>query len=112
MVKPAVKSVADPNVIIIMKNYGDENRVVELLFPHKFSERGVGPEDFDQLRSRLEVFLLKKIKELFSAVGIDYCKAKFEAIFRRSQDFQNSDDNNKTSVRAFIKAMQELHHLE
>lgn len=60
--KPGLKSVADSNVSLkyscllnFMQNYGDEPDAVGLLFPQRFSEMGVGNNDFDVLRPKEQV---------------------------------------------------------
>ena len=48
---PNNRSIADPN------NYGNEPQVIQLLFPDKFSNRGLSQEDFNEPRSKQEVCL-------------------------------------------------------
>ena len=71
-------SVADPN------NYGDEPQVIELLFPEKFTFRGLDQGDFNELRCKND------IKAIFKSVGIEYGKGKFEGVYMRAQEKVNS----------------------
>jgi EF-hand domain-containing family member B len=50
--QPECASIADPN------NYGNEPQVIQLLFPEKFSNRGLSQEDFNAPRSKEQVAAL------------------------------------------------------
>jgi len=71
--QPKNVSVADPN------NYGTEPQVIELLFPEKYTNRGLSQEDFNELKTKQE------IKNIFKNVGINYRPGKFEGIYMRAQ---------------------------
>jgi len=97
--KPSMRSVADAN------NYGDEPASVGLLFPQRFSEMGVGNQDFEALRPK------EQIRKMFANIGYAYKPGKFEGIFMRAQQLCGSD-TDEVSVRAFIQAIKEMDHLE
>ncbi|EGR29619.1 hypothetical protein IMG5_152210 [Ichthyophthirius multifiliis] len=99
IMKPQVKSIADPN------NYGDEKPAVNLLFPQKYHYMGVDEQDFLLKRNKQE------IKEIFKSIGFDYKAGKFEGIYRRALEFQNTNDE-KVSIKNFMQAIQEMHHIE
>eukprot|EP01017_Pseudomicrothorax_dubius_P051579 TRINITY_DN9962_c0_g1_i10.p1 TRINITY_DN9962_c0_g1~~TRINITY_DN9962_c0_g1_i10.p1 ORF type:complete len:417 (-),score=103.13 TRINITY_DN9962_c0_g1_i10:52-1302(-) len=97
--KPKAKSVADPN------NYGDEASAVQLLFPQKFAELGISPEDFKKLRPKEE------IRDIFSSIGILYKPGKFEGIFLRAREIDGAE-YEEASVRGFLQAVSEMHNVE
>lgn len=75
-----------------IKNYGDEKPAVALLFPEKYSDRGLGEQDFLRLRSKNEVYKysqLGQIKSIFESIGYKYGAGKFEAIFSRAKQIVN-----------------------
>ncbi len=47
--QPNIIGLADPN------NYGNEPQVIELLFPEKYSNRGLSQDDFNLPKSKAEV---------------------------------------------------------
>ena len=92
------KSVADHN------NYGDEPEAVDLLFPSTFTEMGISEYDFQVPRPREE------IRALFERIGYKYGNGKFYVMYNRAKkEFAQGD---MTNVRAFMIAVQELHHVE
>ena len=99
--KPSFKSVADPNVLPLnlFQNYGDEDRIVDLLFPMKFSEIGVDENDFNLIRAKSE------IRHLFAECGREYPNAEFEAIFRKAEQIGDTEPGY-SSVRAFFYSLQ------
>jgi len=97
--KPNMRSIADPN------NYGDEPNSVGLLFPQRFSDIGVGKDDFEALRPKEE------IRKMFANIGYAYKPGKFEGVFQRAQQICGSYDE-RVSVRAYIQAIKEMDHLE
>ncbi|CAD8058098.1 unnamed protein product [Paramecium sonneborni] len=99
ILKTGMKSVADP------QNYGDEVPAVALLFPEKFSHMGLTEQDFLMLRNK------KDIKQIFESIGIKYGIGKFEGVFKRAKEIQNTFDD-KVSVKAFQLAVQEMHHID
>ncbi|KAM3131622.1 hypothetical protein pb186bvf_016286 [Paramecium bursaria] len=99
VLKKGMKSVADP------QNYGDEIPAVELLFPQKFSHMGLSQEDFLRIRPKRE------IKEIFESIGIKYGIGKFEGVFKRAKEIQNTYDD-KVSVKAYQLAVMEMHEID
>ena len=95
----AKRSVADH------QNYGDEPDAVDLLFPNTFTELGISDFDFSVLRTRDE------IKELFAKIGFTYKIGKFNAMFNRARVIDQSD-RDTCSVRAFMKAVEEMNDIE
>jgi hypothetical protein len=76
-----------------------------LLFPSTHTEIGVSEDDFQQRRSRQD------IKALFEMIGYSYKVGKFNAIYNKSKEICGSLDDS-SSVRAFMTAVQMLHHVE
>ncbi|KAL4491814.1 hypothetical protein ABPG72_006069 [Tetrahymena utriculariae] len=99
IMKPQMKSIADPN------NYGDEKPAVSLLFPKKYDYMGVEQDDFKIKRHKYE------IKDIFEKIGYKYKIGKFEGIFKRALEIENSTDN-KASCSSFLQAIQEMDHIE
>jgi len=97
--KPKLKSVADPN------NYGDEPPTVGLLFPQRFADMGVNPQDFEVLRPKEE------IRKMFANIGFGYKAGKFEGIFMRAQEICGTRQD-QVSANAFIEAIKEMGDLE
>ena len=94
------RSIADYN------NYGDEPEAVDLLFPSTFTEMGITEYDFQVSRPREE------IKFLFEKIGYSYKIGKFNAMFNRAKEILNQGGSDMASVRAFMQAVQEMHHIE
>ena len=66
--------------LILVQNYGDEPATIGLLFPQKFADMGVNPEDFEVLRPK------EQIRKMFANIGYGYKPGKFEGIFMRAQE--------------------------
>jgi EF-hand domain-containing family member B len=85
-----------------------------LLFPSTFTELGISEYDFQLPRNREE------IKTLFERIGFSYKIGKFNAMYNRAKELMgNSNSGNPASaagdtvsVRAFMQAVKELHHVE
>ena len=92
------RSIADFN------NYGDEPEAIDLLFPSTFTEMGITEYDFQVPRPRHE------IKQLFERIGYSYKIGKFNAMYNRAKEI--NDQGDLVSVRAFMLAVRELHHIE
>jgi hypothetical protein len=95
--KPKMRSIAD------QFNYGDESQAVELLFPQRFADLGLTRDDFFMPRPKEE------IRTIFTRIGIEYKQGKFEGIYQRAQEIDQSND--KVSVKAFYQAVKEMDHL-
>lgn len=95
----ARKSMAD------YQNYGDEPEAIDLLYPATFTECGVSEFDFQLPRSK------DQIKALFEKIGYNYKVGKFNCIFNRAKEMCDSQDD-LVSVRAFMMAVNALHHVE
>ena len=68
---------------------------------------GISEYDFQVPRSREE------IKTLFEKIGFSYKIGKFNAMFNRAKELMNSaPGQDAVSVRAFMAAVKEMHHLE
>jgi hypothetical protein len=93
------KSMAD------YQNYGDEPEAIDLLAPATFAECGISEYDFQVPRSR------DQVKALFEKIGYTYKVGKFNCIFNRAIEMCNSQDE-MVSVRAFMMAVNALHHVE
>ncbi len=87
------------------QNYGDEPDAVDLLFPTTFTELGISDYDFSALRPR------EAIKELFSKIGYNYKIGKFNAMFNRARDLDQSN-SDMCSVRSFMKIVEEMNDIE
>jgi hypothetical protein len=89
------KSMAD------YQNYGDEPEAIDLLYPATFSECGVSEYDFQVPRTR------DQIKAMFEKIGYNYKVGKFN----RAKEMCESQ-NDMVSTRAFMMAVNALHHVE
>ena len=78
---------------------------MDLLFPSTFTEMGITEYDFQMPRPRDEV------KMLFERIGFTYKIGKFNAMYNRAKQFQGGQGDN-VSVRAFMQAVNEMHHIE
>lgn len=82
------------------------------MFPSTFTELGITEYDFQLPRSREE------IKVLFERIGFSYKIGKFNAIYNRAKEMMGSSNSpasaaaDNVSVRAFMQALRELHHIE
>jgi hypothetical protein len=84
------------------------------LFPSTFTELGISEYDFQLPRSR------EDIRALFERIGFTYKIGKFNAMYNRAKELMgNSNSGNPASaagdtvsVRAFMQAVRELHHVE
>lgn len=84
------------------------------MFPSTFTELGISEYDFQLPRSREE------IRALFERIGFTYKIGKFNAMYNRAKELMgNSNSGNPASaagdtvsVRAFMQAVRELHHVE
>ena len=84
------------------------------MFPSTFTELGISEYDFQFPRNREE------IKTLFERIGFSYKIGKFNAMYNRAKELMgNSNSGNPASaagdtvsVRAFMQAVGELHHVE
>lgn len=84
------------------------------MFPSTFTELGITEYDFQLPRSREE------IKVLFERIGFSYKIGKFNAIYNRAKEMMGSSNSgnpasaaaDNVSVRAFMQAVRELHHIE
>lgn len=99
ILKKGMKSIADPN------NYGDEKPALALLFPEKYHFMGIDKEDFALRRYKYE------IKDLFEKVGFKYKVGKFEGIYMRALEIDNSLDQ-KCSAKSFLEAVKEMDHIQ
>jgi len=57
------------------QNYGNESKVVELLFPHGYNHYGLDMDDISKRRHRAE------IKGIFENIGVSYNYGKFEGVW-------------------------------
>jgi len=64
---------------------------------------GLTKDDFFLSRPKLE------IRQIFENIGIAYKPGKFEGIYQRAMEIDNSDAN--VSVKAFYQAVQEMNEL-
>lgn len=87
------------------QNYGDEPDAVDLLFPTTFTELGISEYDFSALRPR------EAIKELFSKIGYSYKIGKFNAMFNRARELDNTT-TDMCSVRSFMKIVEDMNDIE
>ncbi len=84
------------------------------MFPSTFTELGISEYDFQLPRSR------EDIRALFERIGFTYKIGKFNAMYNRAKELMgNSNSGNPASaagdtvsVRAFMQAVRELHHVE
>lgn len=95
----ARKSMAD------YQNYGDEPEAIDLLYPATFTECGISEYDFQLPRDR------DAVKALFAKIGYNYKVGKFNCIFNRAKEMCDAQ-NDQVSVRAFMMAVNALHHVE
>jgi hypothetical protein len=66
-------------------------------------ELGVTEEDFNAPRSKEE------IKTIFENIGFKYKVGKFNAMFDKAKEL---DQSGQVSVRTFLEAVKELHFVE
>lgn len=66
---------------------------------------GITEYDFQVPRSREE------IKQLFEKIGFSYKIGKFNTMYNRAREFQGTQSDD-VSVRAFMQAVNEMHHVE
>lgn len=66
---------------------------------------GITEYDFQLPRPREE------IKTLFERIGYSYKIGKFNAIYNRAKEFANKN-GDCVSVRSFMLAVNEMHHME
>lgn len=76
-----------------------------MLYPATFTECGVSEFDFQMPRDK------DGIKALFETIGYNYKPGKFNCIFNRAKEMCGAADD-KVSVRAFMMAVNALHHVE
>lgn len=91
------------------QNYGDEPEAIDLLCPSTFVELGISEGDFEAARPREE------IERLFAKIGFTYKTGKFNAIFNRARSYARNPyalPDDCTSIRCFMQAIKELHHVE
>ena len=65
---------------------------------------GISEYDFSVPRTREE------IRTLFERIGYSYKIGKFNAMYNRGKELTTAGDN--VSVRAFMQAVNEMHHVE
>lgn len=88
------------------QNYGDDPSVIELMFPHCYTHYGLTEDDIVMQRGKDE------IRDIFKNIGIDYKAGKFEGVWQRATEMQGDNYSNKVSIKSFLEAVKEMHHIK
>ena len=83
------------------QNYADETTAVELLYPSEFTSFGVGDSDFNDPRTKEEIY------DIFTEAGFEFKGNVFNAIYERSKVIHGTI-LNKVSCNSFKKAIYEM----
>lgn len=52
------------------------------------------------------------MKSIFNNIGINYKCGKFEGVWIRACEIENRPDHKQCSVRGFLQAVKEMHHMK
>ena len=104
-IRSDIQAPAKPSIACV-QNYGNEEKSVELLFPHGYSHFGLDPSDLSAKRRR------KEIQEIFKNIGITYGAGKFEGVWLRACEVEgvrdSMDSDAGVSVTSFLQAVKEM----
>jgi hypothetical protein len=76
------------------------------MFPHCYTHYGLSEKDIILQRGREE------IRDIFKNIGIDYKAGKFEGVWIKACQLQNTPDSNTVSVKAFMEAVKQMDHIK
>lgn len=53
-----------------------------------------------------------EIRDVFKNIGVDYKAGKFEGVWQRATEIQRDPYSNKVSIKSFLEAVKEMHHIK
>lgn len=104
-IRDDIMAPARPSIACV-QNYGGEEKVVGLLFPHGYQHYGLDMGDLGKRRGR------KEIQEIFKNIGVQYGAGKFEGVWLRACEVEGvrdaMDNDAGVSVTSFLQAVKEM----